>query len=131
MPAHHQLHLLYEEWKTLTEEETEAINHSFWSEVDRCQESKMMLKHHIINANENLARELKTMGSGAPEIEESIRRKVDSLIVLEAANAKLLCQKKESVAVQLKELDRSSGNLRQIHKSYATPNRNAYFDSVS
>jgi hypothetical protein len=131
MTAHHQLHRLYEEWKTLTEEETEAIKHSFWPEVDRCQESKMMLKAHIIKENDNLACELKGAPGGAAEIEESIRRQVDGLIVLEAANAELICQKKESVAQQLRDLDKSSGNLRQIHKSYANTSRSTYFESVS
>ena len=119
MEAHTQLRALYQEWRELSEREAEAIQTAFWSKVTKCQEAKKELQRRIVSITEVMQSEIATLGLSQSVVDDEMRRIVDELILLESRNGDLLADQRERGKKEESELERSSRNLRQVHRAYA------------
>jgi hypothetical protein len=106
---------LYQQWKSLTEQEGAAIHALNWSEVRRCQKQKQLLQPEIIR----VAGLIKSTTGVNLQIEARIRDCINELIQLESTNSAALEKRLESARKEMDDLDQTSHKLRQVHKSYA------------
>ena len=109
---------LYGEWKSLTENEGQAILSSDWVEVRRCQQAKERLRARIVKLTDSVQRGFPSPAEQA-EINIRIRQHVNELILLETENHSLLGRRMAKVQEEQAALDQTSNRLRKIHKSYA------------
>ncbi|MEW6158460.1 MAG: hypothetical protein AB1813_13590 [Verrucomicrobiota bacterium] len=108
---------LYADWKRWTEIESEAIRHGEWQRVEECQQKKNELKARIVEATGAL--EANSGPAFRTDLERELRRVIGELIGLEARNSELLAARRQQAELEQKELDRTSQNLRQLHRAYA------------
>ncbi len=126
MSARDYLHDLYGRWRSLTKQETEAIQIAAWSQVELCQVTKRELQNEIVQALEELQGELKFHGAKRADIEKEFRPLLEELIVLETRNGELLATQKQRNLRQQAEADRSTRTLRQVRGAYAPGNGPAW-----
>lgn len=120
MSAQTLLFDLYAEWRRLTEVEGEAIGSGEWQRVERQQSLKQQLKEEIVQATERLRAEWTEVEREHQAYERRFRPIVDELIVLETRNHRLLSTRRTEARAQLNHLDRTSSNLRGLHRVYGT-----------
>ena len=109
-----ELAALYEQWRSLTEAESEALEAAAWAQVEQYQAAKSQLQPRITEVTQRL---------DASVLEREFRPVVEELMRLERRNDALLQRQRHAAERQRQELDRTSRNLRQIHKSYVPPVR--------
>ena len=130
MNAQENLRALYEEWRLLSEKETEAIQSEIWEKVQECQDNKTHLKNLIILGSERLENELAFQGIDSIEIKNRFKPIVEQLILLETRNDEILTEKRQRVSREMEESEKSFRTLRQVHNAYS-PNHNAMWHSYS
>jgi hypothetical protein len=114
MSATDELTDLYEQWRHLTLEEGHAIESHSWQQVEHYQAAKIRLQPRIIEVSQRL---------DVTVHEGRFRPMVEELMKLECSNVAKLRGQRCSAETQKLELDKSSRNLRQLHKSYVPPAR--------
>lgn len=121
---------LYQEWKRLSVAEADAIQRAAWRQVDLCQGGKYQLQTRILEAREQLITELNMLGLNRDSVEDQIRIIVDELILMETKNSELIDIQRKALQQEKDSLDRSSRNLRQVHRAYSSE-RTAAWSSYS
>lgn len=116
-----ELSALYAQWRSLTEEEGDAIESGAWPQVEHYQSAKSRLQPRIVEVSQRLE---------AAVMEHQFRAVVEELMALERRNAARLRETRRSAEQEKLELDKTSRNLRQIHRSYVPPAR-AHWQSYS
>jgi hypothetical protein len=124
-----QLWDLYQQWKGLTQKEGDAILSSNWREVRRCQNAKQELQPKIIQLTESAKAEFGT-GDQQREFDDRLRGCVNELILLETQNSSALGERLDALGLERAELEKSSKQLRQLHKSYL-PTQNPTWNNYS
>lgn len=109
-----ELHALYEQWRLLTQEEGRGIERADWEQVALSQAGKSRLQPRIVEVSQRIE---------AAVHELQFRPVVDQLIMLERTNRELLERQRDAGQQRKQELDRSSRQLKQLHKSYVPPGR--------
>jgi hypothetical protein len=104
---------LYERWRTLTEQEREAIQTSNWTRLAELQAAKQQLQEDIMRVGQYAA------GPGAPPLEPRLGRLGAELIALETENARALAEQRRRAQEAQLSLDQVSRNLHQLHRAYA------------
>jgi len=112
---------LYEQWRGLTEDEGEAIETGAWTDVEHFQAAKARLQPRIAEVSRRLDQTTH---------ERQFRTLVEDLMQLERRNDVLLQQRRQAADEQMRELDKASRHLRQLHKSYVPP-AHAHWQSYS
>jgi hypothetical protein len=115
-----ELSALYEQWRRLTQSEGQAIETGAWTQLEQYQAAKTRLQPRMAEVSQRLS------AAHAP----SFRAVVEELMELERRNSALLQRQRHAAEQHQQELDRTSRNLRQIHKSYLPPTR-AHWQSYS
>ena len=118
----HQAHLLqlYQDWRTWTETEREAISEGNWRQVRLCQEAKTDLQPKILRQTEEAQGEWSRLGLDRKAMEKQLRSVVNELIYLETANARFLAEQRDSASEELDRLNHSGRNLSKISKHYVS-----------
>ena len=116
-----ELSALYAQWRSLTEEEGEAIESGAWTQVEHYQSAKSCLQPRIVEVSQRIE---------VAVHELQFRPVVEELMILERSNAARLRDTRRSAEQEKQDLDKSSRNLRQLHKSYVPPAR-AHWQSYS
>jgi hypothetical protein len=114
MTSADELFALYQQWRTLTEDEGEAIEIGDWPSVEQYQTAKTRLQPRIVELSHRL---------GNVTHEQRFRGIIEELMQLERRNGALLQRRRQAADEQMGEMDRASRHLRQIHKSYVPPAR--------
>lgn len=114
MSAMEELSELYRQWRSLTEEEGDAISAGAWSQVEGFQSAKARLQPRITELSQRV---------DALTHETRFRPVVEELMQLERRNGAMLQKKRAAAQEQEQVLDRTHRNLRQIQKSYLPPAR--------
>lgn len=109
-----ELAALYEQWRSLTKSESQAIETAAWAQLEQYQAAKGRLQPRITEVARRLEPSV---------LEREFRPVVEELIRMEHRNNALLQRQRDAAELQRQELDRKSRNLRQIHKSYVPPVR--------
>ena len=121
MSPNDELSALYAQWRSLTEQEGEAIESGAWTKVEHYQSAKSRLQPRIAEVSQRIE---------VAVHELQFRPVVEELMALERHNAARLRDTRRSAEQEKRDLDKSSRNLRQIHKSYVPPAR-AHWQSYS
>jgi len=116
-----ELAALYAQWRSLTEGEGEAIESGSWTEVEHYQSAKSRLQPRIVEVSQRIEVAIHEL---------QFRPVVEELITLERRNSDRLRDTRHSAEQEKQDLDKSSRNLRQLHKSYVPPAR-AHWQSYS
>lgn len=114
MTAADELAALYEQWRSLTEEEGAAIQSGVWASVEQLQAAKARLQPRITEVSRRL---------DAATHERQFRAQVEALMQLERRNSTLLQARQATAREQMQALDKAGRRLRQLHKSYVPPAR--------
>lgn len=109
-----ELSALYAQWRSLTEQEGDAIASGVWTQVEHYQSAKSRLQPRIVEVSQRL--------EGSVH-ECQFRPVVEELMALERRNTARLQETRRSAEQEKQELNKSSRNLRQLHKSYVPPAR--------
>ena len=109
-----ELSALYDQWRSLTEDEGRAIAAAAWAQVEQYQAAKARLQPRIAEVSQRL---------GVMTPDAKFLPVVEELMQLERRNSALLASLRRAAEQEKLELDRTSRNLRQIHKSYIPPVR--------
>lgn len=112
---------LYAQWRTLTEEEGAAIESGAWNQVEQYQSAKARLQPRIVEVSERVETVLHAL---------QFRPLVEDLMALERRNSSRLRESRQAAELQKQDLDKSSRNLRQLHKTYA-PSARTHWHSYS
>lgn len=118
-----ELAALFAQWRSLTEEEGKAIESGAWAQVEHYQSAKSRLQPRIVEVSQRIGIEVAVH-------ELQFRPIVDELMTMERRNAARLRDTRSSAEQEKQDLDKSSRNLRQLHKSYVPPAR-AHWQSYS
>ena len=121
MNCQETVNALYEDWRILSESEGSAIASSDWDRVAQCQEAKQQLQDRLIVATEALQKEAVAQGQNPKRTERGLRPIVERLIQLELRNQELLASRRQAVASEKAELEKTDRNLRQVQHAYGTP----------
>lgn len=121
---------LYQEWRTWTHAEGEAILEGDFRKVKRCQSAKADLQPRIVAQTQEAQKECDHDGINRPAFDKQVRSLVNELIYLETRNGEMLAEQKQSLQAEYEALGRSSRNLTRIHKRY-TPGSAAAWESYS
>jgi exonuclease VII large subunit len=124
------LRAYYEQWRSLTESEGEAIHGGLWQQVDRLQEAKRQLQRLILGATRELRAECARSGVDPAVIEQQLRGLVEQLVQLESHNGQSLAEQLRQTRAQLQQLDAAAHNLNQIRRAYC-PAHEANWESFS
>ena len=109
-----ELSALYDQWRSLTEDEGLAITAAAWAQVDQYQAAKARLQPRIAEVSQRME---------ATTHDARFRPVVEHLMQLERRNNASLAVQRRVAEQEKLELDRTSRNLRLIHKSYIPPVR--------
>ena len=107
-----ELSALYQQWRSLTEDEGEAIAAGAWNKLEQFQAAKARLQPRIVELSQRL---------DVPTHERQFRALVEELMQLERCNSASLQRRRQAAEEQMRELDKTSRHLRQLHKSYVPP----------
>jgi hypothetical protein len=124
------LRAYYEQWRSLTETEGEAIRGGLWQQVDQVQETKRQLQQLILGATRELRAECARCGADVTGVEQQLRSLVEQLVQLESRNGQSLDEQLHQSRVQLQQLDTADRNLHRIRRAYS-PSREANWESFS
>jgi hypothetical protein len=124
------LRAYYEQWRTLTETEGEAIVAGRWPQVEQLQKTKSQLQVQIEDAHRDLRSACNPSGAETRQIEMEFRPVVEHLLALEERNSRSLDAHKQRMTMQGKELRTAALTLRQVRQTYA-PTRQALWQSYS
>lgn len=130
MSARQQLLSLYEQWRTLTEGETQAIHRGDWDGVHGFQDAKRDLQPGIFRQTEHALEELGRDAQVKADFDDQLRRIVNTLILLEQRNGTLIAERKEACRQEMDQVEQGQRNLTKIHKSYGN-RREAVWNSYS
>ncbi|MBM3823949.1 MAG: hypothetical protein FJ404_13875 [Verrucomicrobia bacterium] len=111
---------LYEEWRRISQLESEAIDNTAWTQVDSLQNSKYQLQSSILEATRALYTEASEAHLHRGRLDDEIRNVIQDLMLMERRNADRLALKQRELEHRRAELDRASRNLRQVHRAYGT-----------
>src|SRR5437867_1293337 len=100
MTAGDALAAYYEEWRSLTEAEGQAIPQAAWDQLDHAQSVKVKLQALIQQSTEKLKREMPAPFAQREAIEDQFKVIVEELIQLEQRNSRLLAAQRHSAEVQ-------------------------------
>ena len=117
-----ELSALYRQWRHLTEAESQAIRSNAWAQVEAAQSAKARLQPRIAEVSAALA---------PVAHEQRFYAVVEELIQLEQGNRELIQAQRQVAQHQKEQLDQTSRNLRQLHRSYAPPAVRAHWQSYS
>jgi hypothetical protein len=109
-----ELSALYQQWRSLSEDEGGAIEAGAWTSVEQFQTAKARLQPRIVELSQRL---------DAVTHKRRFRKVVEGLMQLERHNSALLQRQRQDAEAQKQDLDRASRQLRQLHKSYVPPVR--------
>jgi hypothetical protein len=109
-----ELAALYAQWRSLSEEEGDAIESRAWTQVEHYQSAKSRLQPRIVEVSARIE---------VAVHEVQFRPIVEELMALERRNSSRLRETRRSAELEKQVLDKSSRNLRQLHKSYVPPAR--------
>jgi len=109
-----ELSALYQQWRSLSEDECDAIEAGARSSVEQFQAAKSRLQPRIVELSQRL---------DAGTHERLFRKEVEELMQLERRNGVLLQRRRRAADEQMRELDKTGRHLRQLHKSYVPPAR--------
>lgn len=126
LPSGPELLDLYREWGHITRLESEAIQASAWLKVEALQNSKYRLQPPILEATQSIQAEAQRKMLPREAIDRELRLIVHELIQSERRNADKLASMRENLEQQRAELNRTSRNLRQIHRAYSSGNSPAW-----
>ncbi len=122
MSAHDDLLGVYEQWRTWSEAEGEAIQAGAWPQVARCQDAKLKLQSRILTATEAWQSENPNRGQEGT-VDPQVRRVVSELILLEVRNSEWVAEQRRQAHRDRDQLGQSRRNLRQIQRAYAASPR--------
>ncbi len=117
-----ELSALYRQWRRLTESESQAIRANAWAQVEAVQSAKARLQPRIAEVSAALE---------PVAHEQRFYPVVEELIQLEQGNRELIQAQRQIAQLQKEQLDQSSRNLRQLHRSYAPTIARAHWQSYS
>jgi len=120
----------YEQWRTLTEAEGDAIHSGLWKKVEQLQETKRQLQELILGATRELRVECARAGADAAAVEQQLHGLVEQLVQLESRNGQSLAEQLHQTQAQLQQLDAAGRNLNQIRRAYGHA-REANWESFS
>ena len=120
----------YEQWRTLTEAEGDAIHSGLWKKVEQLQETKRQLQELILGATRELRVECARAGVDAAAVEQQLHGLVEQLVQLESRNGQSLAEQLHQTQAQLQQLDAAGRNLNQIRRAYGHA-REANWESFS
>lgn len=126
MSASEQLQSAYQEWRRLAENEGEAIRGGNWSLVQNCQNSLQELQPQIIRWTQEARAEWQKLGYDIPAEENRLRTVIGQLIEIERRNSAWLSDIRSAARAELRELEQSGHNLRQVQRSYAPARASAW-----
>lgn len=106
---------LYDEWRSLSHAEGNAIRENAWVQVEKCQSAKYALQPLIQNAQQEWREE---RGPEGPT-EAEVRSIIAELIHLEHENDKTLAEVREAAIQERDALTQSTRNIAQIRQSYS------------
>lgn len=121
MSARVQLHVLYAEWRRLTESEREAIFAGRWEELVPLQDTKRSLQGDIISATDAWQASADSPSSWRSEYESVFRPMVGELIRLETENQRLLGERATEVRRALGDLEQTQRRLCGVRRAYGGP----------
>ncbi|HUI06980.1 MAG TPA: hypothetical protein VL486_08220 [Verrucomicrobiae bacterium] len=124
------LRAYYEQWRSLTEAEGEAIRGGAWQQVAQLQETKRQLQQLILGATRELRAECARCGMDAAVVEQQLRSLIEQLVQLESRNGQCLAEHLHQCHGQLQQLDLAARNLSHIRRAYS-PAREARWESFS
>jgi len=124
------LRAYYEQWRSLTEAEGEAIRSGLWQQVGQLQESKRQLQEMILSATRELRAECARCGVDAAVVEQQLHSLVEQLVQLESRNGQSLAEQLHQSHTQLQQLEGAGHKLDQIRRAYC-PTREANWESFS
>ena len=123
MPATLEIEPLYAQWKALTEAERRSIELGAWESLAGIQAAKRDLQGLIIKAEG----ETGVVGSNAAGARDvMLKGTFEQLMRMEMENLELLECRMAAARAERENLDRSSSNLRRLHRSYAGPAASAW-----
>ena len=114
MTSADELSALYQRWQSLTADEGEAIETGDWSSVEQYQTAKARLQPRIVELSQRL---------GGSTHEQKFHGIIEKLMQLERRNNSLIQSRRQAADEQMRETDRASRHLRQLHKFYVPPAR--------
>lgn len=109
-----ELSALYQHWRSLSKDEGAAMEGGAWTSVEQFQTAKARLQPRIVELSQQL---------DAATHERRFRKVIEELMHLERHNSALLQGRRRNAEAQQQDLDRTSRQLRQLHKSYVPPPR--------
>lgn len=119
MNTQEQLLKLYERWGDLTTDEGVAIGAADWAKVAQYQAEKWMIRNQIHASSSQLEAEIQAGLVDPNAIHKQIHYRVDELIGMEMENERALAEQRQLAEREQWELQRSSQNLRRLHRAYA------------
>jgi len=132
MTAGAEIAALYEQWRSLTASELEAIQQSRWGDLQQAQAAKLKLRGPLGSALDRFLQGSDSHPGAKRSAEEiQLRKTRDELVALEQQNAQLLDRRLAEARRELKALDQSSRNLRQLSRSYSRSSETAHWQSFS
>ena len=121
--------ILYEEWRTLTVAEAEAIRVGDWQVLETTHDAKLQLQLRI-RAEPRLA-SLRPEHTSSPGLDETIRQGVlAELMQMEQANSQTLAGRLVETQREQATLEGSLQRLRKLRNSYA-PGQTSIWQSYS
>ncbi|MSU21794.1 MAG: hypothetical protein EXS30_10420 [Pedosphaera sp.] len=122
MPAEPEIQQLYAQWRALTDAERRAIEQGAWENLKGIQAAKRDLQGLIIGAE----RVSERAGELAGARDSTLKGTFEQLMRMEMDNLELLEHQMAAVRAERANLDRSSSNLRRLHRSYVSPAASAW-----
>lgn len=119
MSAQANLLQLYQDWRSWTEEEREAISAGDWRRVKVCQGAKNDLQPKILRETEEAQVEWRRLGVDRKSVEKQLRSVVNELIYLETRNGEFIAEQREFAKLEFARLEQAGRNLSKIQKHYA------------
>jgi uncharacterized protein (DUF3084 family) len=130
MSAQADLLQLYQDWRSLTEQEREAIEEGDWRRVHKCQSAKSELQPRIVRQTQETHDEWNRFGVDRSQLEKQVRSVVNELIYLETLNGEFIAEQRRRAQAEFDQLNQSSRKLGKVQKSY-TPNAPFAWESYS
>lgn len=124
------LRAYYDQWRSLTEGEYEAIAAGNWHQVDQLQESKRQLQVFITGVTRELRSACEIAGVNADDVEQEFRKTVVELIRLESRNNQTVATLMQHAQAEKAELETAARTLHQVGRAY-TPARESNWHSYS
>ncbi len=109
---------LYSEWRRLTDIEGSAIREGLWSEVERQQTQKMLIREQLVRAIQQWNAEQEGSELARESFEREFRPIVTGLIEQESRNQVFFAEQRADLQSRMATARQSSTHLRGIARSY-------------